>query len=82
ASFILNMLQLVETGSVQKGIGTAEINGIGVNVRSGAGTSYSVVRKASKGEKVKVYEEKNGWLRFGTDEWVYHEPSYIVYNKE
>ncbi len=26
------------------------------------GSSYSVVRKASKGEKATVYEEKNGWL--------------------
>ncbi|MED2040637.1 S-layer homology domain-containing protein [Bacillus wiedmannii] len=81
AAFISNMLQLIETGNVQKGIGTAKINGIGVNIRNGAGTSYSVVRKASKGEKVTVYREKNGWLRIGTDEWVYNEPSYIVYNK-
>ncbi|CAH2461175.1 N-acetylmuramoyl-L-alanine amidase activity [Bacillus mycoides KBAB4] len=76
------MLQVIETGSVQKGIGTAEINGIGVNVRSGAGAGYLVVRKASKGEKVTVYEEKNGWLRIGTDEWIYNEPSYIVYKKD
>ncbi|UYX52231.1 S-layer homology domain-containing protein [Bacillus thuringiensis] len=82
AAFILNMLQVIETGSVQKGIGTAEINGIGVNVRSGAGAGYLVVRKASKGEKVTVYEEKNGWLRIGTDEWIYNEPSYIVYKKD
>lgn len=82
AAFILNMLQVIETGNVQKGIGTVEINGIGVNVRSGAGSSYSVVRKASKGEKATVYEEKNGWLRIGTGEWVYNEPSYIVYTKD
>ncbi len=49
---------------------------------TGAGSSYSVVRKASKGEKATVYEEKNGWLRFGTSEWVYNEPSYIVYTKD
>ena len=81
ASFILNMLQVIETGSVQNTIGTAQINGIGVNVRSGAGTNYSIVRKASKGEKVTVYEEKNGWLRIETNQWVYNDPSYINYNK-
>ncbi|HDR7647876.1 S-layer homology domain-containing protein [Bacillus mycoides] len=81
ASFILNMLQVIETGSVQNVIGTAQINGIGVNVRSGAGTNYSIVRKASKGEKVTVYEEKNGWLRIETNQWVYNDPSYINYNK-
>ncbi|PRD06967.1 N-acetylmuramoyl-L-alanine amidase [Bacillus sp. MYb56] len=81
ASFILNMLLVIETGSVQNVIGTAEINGIGVNIRSGAGSNYSIVRKASKGEKVTVYEEKNGWLRMGTGQWVYYDSSYINYNR-
>lgn len=75
------MLQVIETGSVQNVIGTAQINGIGINIRSGAGSNYSTVRKASKGEKVTVYEEKNGWLRIGTGQWVYYDSSYINYNR-
>ncbi|MFJ8531502.1 S-layer homology domain-containing protein [Bacillus sp. NPDC094106] len=81
AKMILGMLQVIETGSIQNVIGTAQINGIGVNIRSGAGTNYSIVRNASKGEKVTVYEEKNGWLRIGTGQWVYYDSSYINYNR-
>ncbi|PFC06884.1 S-layer homology domain-containing protein, partial [Bacillus cereus] len=81
ATFILNMLQVIENGSVEKVVGTAQINGIGVNVRSGSGTNYSIVRKTSKGEKVTVYEEKNGWLRIGTGQWIYYDSSYIDYNR-
>lgn len=81
ASFILNMLQVIENGSVQNVIGTAQINGSGVNVRSGSGTNYFIVRKISKGEKVTVYEEKNDWLRIGTGEWIYYDSSYINYNR-
>ncbi|HDR8042307.1 TPA: S-layer homology domain-containing protein [Bacillus cereus] len=81
ATFILNMLQVIENGSVEKVIGTAQINGIGVNVRSGSGTNYSIVRKTSKGEKVTVYEEKNGWLRIGTGQWIYYDSSYIDYSR-
>ncbi|WP_033690827.1 N-acetylmuramoyl-L-alanine amidase [Bacillus cereus] len=58
---------------------TIQINGIGVNVRSGAGTNHSVVRKAYKGEKLDVYEEKNGWLRVSEKEWVFYNASYIKY---
>ncbi|MDA2519807.1 SH3 domain-containing protein, partial [Bacillus cereus] len=48
---------------------------------SGSGTNYSIVRKTSKGEKVTVYEEKNGWLRIGTGQWIYYDSSYIDYNR-
>ena len=41
-----------------------------------------LLEKQAKGEKATVYEEKNGWLRIGTSEWVYNEPSYIVYTKD
>ena len=75
------MLQVIENGSVEKVIGTAQINGIGGNVRRGSGTNYSIVRKTSKGEKVTVYEEKNGWLRIGTGQWIYYDSSYIDYNR-
>ena len=41
-----------------------------LNVRSGAGTNYGVVRTIANGTKVTVYEEKNGWSRIGNGEWV------------
>lgn len=43
---------------------------IGLNVRSGAGTGYRVIRALPKGTKVTVYETKNGWSRIGNGEWV------------
>lgn len=81
ASFLCNMLQVIESGKPQQIIGTAQINGIGVNIRSGAGTNYSIVRKATKGEKVSVYEEKDGWLRISNQEWVLYDATYISYKK-
>ena len=42
----------------------------GLNVRSGAGTNYSIVGGLSKGTKVTVYEESNGWSRIGRGQWV------------
>lgn len=42
----------------------------GLNVRSGAGTNYSIVGGLSKGTKVTVYEESNGWSRIGSGQWV------------
>lgn len=42
----------------------------GLNVRSGAGTSYSIVGGLSKGTKVTVYEMSNGWARIGNGQWV------------
>lgn len=79
AAFLVNMLQVIEGGKPQPIIGMAQINGIGVNIRSGAGTNYSVIRKATTGEKVNVYEEKSGWLRISSKEWVFYDASYIDY---
>ena len=42
----------------------------GLNVRSGAGTGYKIVDGLSKGTKVTVYEESNGWSRIGSGRWV------------
>jgi len=42
----------------------------GLNVRKGAGTSFGVTRKLHLGDKVKVLEEKNGWMRISDTEWV------------
>ena len=44
--------------------------GIGVNVRSGAGTNYNRVGGLADGTKVVVTEEKNGFSKIGTDKWV------------
>jgi len=51
---------------------TVDVSGA-LNVRSGAGTSYSVVTTVSNGTKVTVLSESNGWskIQFGsTTGWV------------
>jgi uncharacterized protein YgiM (DUF1202 family) len=40
-----------------------------LNVRSGAGVKYPVVRTLPVGTKVTVYEVKSTWARIGDDEW-------------
>ena len=44
-------------------LGYGKINGSGVNMRSGAGTSYSKVVKGSKGDKAYIVGIKDGWYR-------------------
>lgn len=41
-----------------------------LNIRSGPGTSYSVVGMYSKGTKVTVYSTSNGWAKTGTNKYV------------
>lgn len=45
-------------------------SGVGVNVRSGAGTGYSKVGALSDGTSVIVYETSGNWSRIGTNRWV------------
>ena len=42
----------------------------GLNVRTGAGTGYRIIKALPKGTKVTVYEESNGWARIGDGQWV------------
>lgn len=41
-----------------------------LNVRSGAGTNYSIIGSLPKGTQVTVYEESNGFSRIGGGQWV------------
>lgn len=41
-----------------------------LNVRSGPGTSYKVVRSLKKGSKVDVIATSGSWSQIGNDEWV------------
>lgn len=50
-----------------------------LNVRKGPGTNYSIVDSLTDGEKVTVYETKNGWSRIGSSRWVSSE--YLTSNK-
>lgn len=47
-----------------------------LNVRSGAGTNYSIVGSLKNGDKVTVYETRGIWSRIGTNRWV--SSSYLV----
>lgn len=49
-----------------------------LNVRSGAGTNYSVVGSLYNGNTVTVYETVNGWSRIGENRWV--SDQYLVTN--
>ena len=43
---------------------------IRLNIRKGPSTKYKIVGKLKNGEKVKVYETKNGFSRIGNNRWV------------
>ena len=56
-------------GTGQTGTVTAKS---GLNVRSGPGTSYYIIRALMYGEKVTIYDTKNGWHKISNskEEWV------------
>ena len=41
-----------------------------LNVRSGAGMEYPVIKQIPNGSEVAVMEKDNGWGRIGENEWV------------
>ena len=43
---------------------------IGLNVRTGPSTDYSIITALPCGAKVTVYEEREGWARIGDGQWV------------
>lgn len=51
-------------------IRTGRVTTDGLNVRNGAGASFTAVGKLDKGDAVQIFEEKTGWLRIGTGRWV------------
>ena len=67
-------------GNVQENIGNVTTSsytryvktntGVGVNVRSGAGTGYSKVGALADGTSVTVYETSENWSRIGSNRWV------------
>ena len=42
----------------------------GLNVRSGPGTTYPVVRALRYGTKVNIIAEQDGWGQIGINQWV------------
>jgi len=46
---------------------------IGLNVRTGPSTDYSIITALPYGTEVTVFEESNGWSRIGDGQWVYSE---------
>ncbi|MGF2716564.1 N-acetylmuramoyl-L-alanine amidase [Bacillus cereus] len=56
-----------------------QINGSVVRVRQGMGTNYPISRYISRGQKLPVLEEKNGWIRVGNGQWVFFDSNYISY---
>ncbi|HDR4351013.1 MULTISPECIES: S-layer homology domain-containing protein [Bacillus cereus group] len=81
AAFLNRMLHVLNDGNNNNAIGVVTINGTGVNLRKGPGTTYEVIRKLNKNESYTVYKEQNGWLSIGDGQWVYYDPSYILFTK-
>ena len=54
-------LKVSKTGDAELGYG--KINGSSVNLRSGAGTSYSKVTQGNKGEKAYIIGVNDGWYK-------------------
>lgn len=56
-----NYLNVIAKENVELGYG--QVNGSRVNIRSGAGTSYSVLTQAKAGDKAYIIGINNGWYK-------------------
>ncbi|WP_028401968.1 GH25 family lysozyme [Ectobacillus panaciterrae] len=60
-------------------IGIATITGDNVNLRDQPSTNSNVIRELHHNESYKVFDEQNGWLNLGGNQFIYYDPSYIDY---
>ena len=61
-------------------VGRVSTQNSGLNIRSGAGTGYSIVSSAPKNAYLTVEDEKNGWLkvRYGENSYGWVSDGYIT----
>lgn len=61
-------------GTIMGVSGTATVTGNSVNIRTGPGTNFPVVKKVNKGETVTIKEQAFGWYKIvlsgGTTGWI------------
>ncbi len=75
--------KMAELSAGEKPIASGSVTEAGLNVRTGAGTHFSVKNRLELGAKIPIFEKKNGWLRIGTGFWVFGNYVDILFeNKE
>ena len=67
AAMMLTVSAFATVNKVDAANVTGTVTATSLNVRSGASTSYSVVGKLSKGEKVEILSSNNGWYKIEYD---------------
>ncbi len=67
AAMMLTTLAFAPISQVDAASTTGTVTATILNVRSGASTSYSVIGKLSKGEKVEILSSSNGWYKIEYD---------------
>ena len=67
AAMMLTVSAFAPINKVDAANATGTVTASVLNVRSGASTSYSVVGKLSKGEKVEILSSSNGWYKIEYD---------------
>lgn len=68
AAMMLTVSAFGPTNKVDAANVTGTVTATSLNVRSGASTSYSIVGKVSKGEKVEILSSDNGWYKIEYDD--------------
>lgn len=77
AAAAANFIPLIQSASLPvaaplPSIRTGEVKAASLNVRSGPGSTFSILGQIPRGAQVTLYEEKNGWYRIHPSEhrWV------------
>ena len=84
AAMILTVSAFAPINKVDEANVTGKVTATVLNVRSGASTSYSVVGKLSKGEKVEILSSNNGWhkIKYSQDNTGWVSGDYISTSSE
>ena len=64
AAYLSEMAPVTQTKTMYVDVNTS------LNIRIGAGTGYRVIGSLRRGDRVTIYEERNGWSRIGDSQWV------------
>jgi N-acetylmuramoyl-L-alanine amidase len=64
------------SGNITPAGNRGKVNTATLNVRSGSGTQFSIVRKLNNGAEIDLLETKDKWYRIGNNEWVHSD--YVI----
>ncbi|MCP8970994.1 SH3 domain-containing protein [Ectobacillus ponti] len=67
---------------VAPGVGTATILASSLNVRSGPGIDFPIVKTVSQGDRYRVFYEQNGWYNVGGNQFISASATFVRFTAD